>query len=211
MKLKKSVKRKLLIFFILLVAGAGVFCYFKFFRQTNVARKVKIVDKIDKYGYQLRDTKNDAYKEEFKNLKTLLNAKEVNYEEYAKSISKLFIIDFFSLDDKLAKTDVGGVDFVYNEEQVDFLEKAENTYYKYVESNVYGNRQQSLPIVDSVTVNSVESAQYKVNSNGKEDNEAYKVSVTWNYKNDSGNGYQNKATLIVVHEDDVKLSIVELD
>ena len=107
MKLKKSVKRKLLIFFILLVAGAGVFCYFKFFRQTNVARKVKIVDRIDKYGYQLRDTKNDAYKEEFKNLKTLLNAsvKETVVKEsnYVKEV--IFNVESFTLGKTLVPND----------------------------------------------------------------------------------------------------------
>lgn len=212
MKLKKGVKRFLIIFIILVIAAAAVFVYFKFFSGKNGnVKKVKVVDKIDKYGYQLKDSKNEAYKTEFKNLKEILNKDEVNYEDYAKSISKLFIIDFYSLDDKLAKTDVGGVDFVYKDEQVDFLEKAENTYYKYVESNVYGNRQQSLPIVDSVTVESIEQTSFKINSKNETDEKAYKVSVTWLYKNESGSGYQDSATLIVVHDGDVLLSVAEME
>ena len=96
MKLKKSVKRKLIIFFILLVAGAGVFCYFKFFRQTNVARKVKIVDKIDKYGYQLRDTKNDAYKEEFKNLKKILIGKNGSMLKEIGTKARIDLEEYFN-------------------------------------------------------------------------------------------------------------------
>lgn len=211
MKLKKGVKRFLILLLLLIIVGAGVFCYFKFFNKKSVVKKVKVVDKIDKYGYNLKESKNDAYKEEFKNLKTILNEDEVNYEDYAKSISKLFIIDFYSLDDKLAKTDVGGVEFVYKDEQADFLEKAENTYYKYVESNVYGNREQSLPIVSSVTVESIETTEYEIESSKFDDNEAFKVTVTWTYKESSGEGYQNSATLILVHEDEIKLSIVELE
>lgn len=210
MKLKKSVKRFLIVLLILLVACGGVFAYIKFAPNKHRVKKIKIVDKIDKYGYQLKDSKNDLYKNEFKELKKILNSDEVNYEEYAKSISKLFIVDFYSLDDKLAKTDVGGVEFVYKDEQVDFLEKAENTMYKYVESNVYGNRQQNLPAVDSVTVEKIEETSFKINSNGKQDDKAYEVTLTWKYKNDSGSGYQNSATIIVVHEDDVRLSIVEM-
>lgn len=210
MKLKKSVKRFLIVLLILLVAGGGVFAYIKFAPNKHRVKKIKIVDKIDKYGYQLKDSKNDLYKNEFKELKKILNSDEVNYEEYAKSISKLFIVDFYSLDDKLAKTDVGGVEFVYKDEQVDFLEKAENTMYKYVESNVYGNRQQNLPAVDSVTVEKIEETSFKINSNGKQDDKAYEVTLTWKYKNDSGSGYQSSATVIVVHEDDIRLSIVEM-
>lgn len=210
MKLKKSVKRFLIIVLILLVAVGGVIAYIKFAPQKSKVKKIKIVDKIDKYGYQLKDSKNELYKQEFKELKKILNGDEVNYEDYAKSISKLFIIDFYSLDDKLAKTDVGGVEFVYKDEQVDFLEKAENTFYKYVESNVYGNRQQNLPAVDSVNVEKVEPTSFKINSNGKQDDEAYEVTLTWKYRNESGSGYQQNATLIVVHEDDVRLSIAEM-
>lgn len=211
MKLKKSVKRFLIVFLILLVAGVGVFVYIKFAPSKSKVKKVKIVDEIGKYGYQLKDSKNDLYKNEFKELKKILNSSDVNYEEYAKAISKLFIADFYSLDDKLAKTDVGGVEFVYKDEQADFLEKAENTLYKYVESNVYGNREQNLPAVDSVNVEKIEPTTFKINASGKQDDNAYEITVTWKYKNESGSGYQDSATLIVVHEDDIKLSIAEME
>ena len=67
----------------------------------------------------------------------------------------MFIVDFYSLSDKTAKTDVGGVDIVYPDILNNFLENAEDTFYKYVESNVYNNRKQSLPTVNTVTVDNI--------------------------------------------------------
>ena len=58
MKLKKSVKRFLIVFLILLVAGVGVFVYIKFAPSKSKVKKVKIVDEIGKYGYQLKQILN---------------------------------------------------------------------------------------------------------------------------------------------------------
>ena len=51
----------------------------------------------------------------FKELKEILNKDKVDEEEYVKKISEMFIYDFYSLNYKVAKTDIGGTDFVYNE------------------------------------------------------------------------------------------------
>lgn len=40
----------------------------------------------------------------------------------------MFIVDFYSLSDKTAKTDVGGVDIVQPDILNNFLENAENTF-----------------------------------------------------------------------------------
>ena len=68
-----------------------------------------------------------------------------------------------------------------------------------------------MPAVDSVNVEKIEPTSFKINSNDKQDDEAYEVTLTWKYKNESGSGYQQNATLIVVHEDDVRLSIAEME
>jgi len=147
------------------------------------------------------------YKEEFNKLKKILASEKVDEEKYVKSISKLFIIDFYSLSDKLAKTDVGGSDFVHSEELVDFLEQAEDTIYKYVESNVYGGRKQELSTVKSVKVESVSTTSFEYGD--KVDDDAYLVKVSWDYTDSSGDGYQTSATLTFVHEGK-KLVLVEL-
>ena len=204
MRLKKKVKRTLLFILMILLLGGSL--YYLFFYGKRPAKKSKVINTISKYGYELKDSKPEAFKEEFANLKKILSKKDVDEESYAKSISKLFVIDFYSLNDKLAKTDVGGSQFVSNSVKQDFLEKAENTYYKYLESNIYGNRNEELPIVTEAKIESIEKAPFTYGDNS--DEEAYKVNVSWKYNSSSFSSYQKKATIILVHEDN-KLVIVE--
>ncbi len=205
MKLKKKAKIILFIFFLVLLGG--VIYYFFFYNNRSIKKSV-VLTKINDYGYVLKDSKNNAYQKEFKNLEKILKEKKVDEKKYAKSISKLFVIDFYSLDDKKAKTDVGGVDFVNDNAKVDFLEKAENTYYKYLESNLYGDRKTKLPEVSKVKVLDVENTAFTYNETS--DTEGYKVHLTWEYKNDSSfKNYQHESYLTLVH-DGKKLTIVEL-
>lgn len=207
MRLKKGIKRFLYVLFILIVIAFIV--YYLFFTDgKKKTSKVKVLNEIKEYGYKLNDSKNDVYKKLFSDLKSTLKKEEVDEEEYVKIISKMFIVDFYSLDDKLAKTDVGGTDFVHSDAMVDFLEKAQDTMYKYVESNIYGDRTQSLPSVSDVEIKSVEQEAFTYKENV--DDKAYVVDVSWKYTDtSSSNGYQDSATLVFVHEDK-KLSLVEL-
>ena len=59
-------------------------------------------------------------------------------------ISKLFVIDFYSLNSALNKNDIGGKEFVYRNYQEDFSKLAKETIYKYVENNIYGKRNQEF-------------------------------------------------------------------
>ena len=202
----KKVKRKpkkVLIFIILIIilAIAAVASYFIFFDKETV-KEAKVVSKIDNYGYVLKSNKSDAYKKLFKELEKVLSD-EVDEEKYVKTISKMFIVDFYSLGDRNAKTDVGGVDFVHESALENFLLNAEDTFYKYVESNIYGDRKQELPIIDSV-----EKTEFSYLETIDEN--AYKVTASWTYKDPTlAAGYQKKATLVFVHKDK-KLVLVEL-
>jgi len=207
MKLRKKVKRTLLVLILLLIiAVVGIILYKNLTNKAEV-KEVKIVNEIKKYGYKLKDTKTQKYKDMFSELKEILSAKKVDEEEYVRKISEMFIYDFYSLEDKTAKTDIGGVDFVYSEIADNFLQNAQDTYYKYVESNIYNNRNQSLPVVSEITIESVEQEEYAYGE--KNDSEAYKVTVSWNYTDDSFTDYQKEAELIFIH-DDIKLCLVEL-
>ena len=206
MKLKKKVKRIILIIILIGIVIGSYFVYTGFFDKEEV-KATKIVSKIDKYGYQLKDTKPETYKKMFYELKDILEANTVDEDKYLRKITEMFIYDFYSLKDKTAKTDVGGVDFVYGEVLDNFLENAEDTYYKYVESNIYKNRKQSLPVVTNIEITSVEQEAYTYGD--KTDDKAYKVNVKWSYTDDSFSDYQKEADLIFVH-DDIKLSLVEL-
>ncbi len=204
MKLKKKVKRNLLIILMILLLGGGI--YYFFFYGNKTVKKSKVINEIKGYGYALKDTKPEAFKEEFANLKKILSSKDVDEKKYAESISKLFVIDFYSLDDKLAKTDVGGSQFVSDSVKTDFLEKAENTYYKYLESNLYGNRKEKLQTVTSAKVESIDTDDFTYGDSS--DDKAYKVKVSWKYDSSSYSNYQDECYLILVH-DGKKLVIVE--
>lgn len=204
MKLKKRTRRTLIFLLIIILAVAGYFIYDKYF--TTEVKKVVTIDSIPAYGYKLKDNKPEKYKKMFKQLKEILDEKPVDKEKYAKKITEMFIFDFYSLKDKSLKTDVGGVDFIHPDILTNYLENAENTYYKYVESNLYGKRKQDLPTVDKVTINKVEQTEYKYNN--EVDSEAYKVNVKWTYTSSKYDDYQDEADLIIVHKDK-KLYIVE--
>ena len=137
----------------------------------------------------------------------ILEKDKVNYEDYASKLAEMFIVDFYSLSDKTAKTDVGGVDIVYPDILNNFLENAEDTFYKYVESNVYNNRKQSLPTVNTVTVDNIEKTSFTYNDTIDEN--AYKVKVSWDYTDEEFANYQKEANLVSVNKDK-KLYLVEL-
>ncbi len=207
MKLKKKFKI-ILIVLLIIVVGVLAFLGYKKFFGTPTVKEAKVLNTIKEYDYVLKDNKSKKYQSLFKELAEILEEKEVDYEKYASKLAEMFIVDFYSLDDKTAKTDVGGVDIVHPTALNNFLENAENTYYKYVESNIYNNRTQSLPEVDTVTVESVEQTTFTYGETI--DEEAYSVKVTWTYTDESFSEYQKEATLIFVH-DGKKLYLVELN
>lgn len=208
----KKVKRKPKKLFIFMILGiilliVGVASYFIFFDKETV-KEAKVLSKIDDYGYVLKSNKSSAYKKLFKELENTLSEKSVDEEKYAKTITKMFIVDFYSLGDRTAKTDIGGVDFVHEKALDNFVLNAENTLYKYVESNIYGDREQELPIVDTVTINNIEKEEYSYLETIDEN--AYKVTASWTYTDSKvANGYQDSGTFIFVHNDK-KLVLVEI-
>lgn len=208
MKLKKKVKRNILIIVVVALIILLGFVIWSAIRNSNEeVKEVKVISQIDKYGYKLKENKPKAYKDMFKELEDILKEKEVDEEAYVKKISEMFIYDFYSLDDKAAKTDIGGVDFVYESIAPNFLQNAQDTYYKYVESNIYNNRNQKLPIVKDINVISTDQSPFAY---GEEtDEEAYNVEITWDYTDSAFSTYQKTATLVFIH-DGVKLSLVEL-
>lgn len=205
MKLKKKVKVVLSLIVIIVLLIISYLIYKNFF-SNNKVEEAKVISSIEDYGYHLKDNKNSTYSKMFYELKDILEKDKVDEEEYAKKIAEMFIYDFYSLDDKAAKNDIGGVDFIHQAALPNFLENAESTYYKYVESNIYGNRKQSLPMVDKVEIGELDNIEYSYE--GGIDSKAYQVPVTWNYTKDTFASYQKSANVIIVHQDN-KLCIVE--
>ena len=205
MKLKKKAKKVLICLLIILLIIAIVLAIKSV--NTKEVKEAKIVNEIKEYGYKLTDTKNAQYKKMFEELKAILEADEVDEEAYVKKISEMFVYDFYSLKNKTSKTDIGGVDFVHPDMLENFLQNAQDTYYKYVENNIYGNRKQALPTVSDIKVEEVKQDSYEYN--GKTDDKAYNVDMSWSYTDSQFSDYQKEADLVFVHEGK-KLCLVEL-
>ena len=206
MKLKKKPKRILIGILVVVAVAAIAYVAINTFGGKEV-KEAKVLKTIKKYGYTLKDNKTKRYQEMFAELDKILKKDPVDEEEYAKQITKMFIYDFYSQEDKSAKTDVGGTDFIYQANLENFLENAEDTYYKYVESNIYGDRKQDLPVVDEITIDSVEQTEFAYGETADEN--AYEVKVSWTYTDGNLSDYQSEATLTFIHEG-IKLSLAEL-
>ena len=190
-----------LILVVIIVIGLKFTLEFLVKDDKNVVTK-KELDSLELYGYTLDDYDSDLYKEYFNDLKGTLNSKEVNYEDYAKEIVKLFVSDFYTLDNKLTSSDIGGVEFIPSDMVENFKMHAGDTMYNHVKTNIYGDRVQKLPIVKSVEVTNIENITYTYKD---KEYSAYKVSARWEYQEDLG--YKNNEIFTLI-KDNNKLYIV---
>ncbi len=204
--MKRRTDIKILIFLILiglaLFGYLGYRVYNDFFKDTDTR---KPIDSIGLYEYTLSNNDTDVYKDNFKALSKVLNEKPINYSEYAKSISKLFIIDLYTLNNKMGSTDIGGVEFLHKDLRDNFKENMGATLYKFMETNLDGKRTQKLPEVKEVNVDNIIETKYTYNS---ETYEGYLVDVSWSYVVDLG--YETKAKLTIINDKDI-LYIVKSD
>lgn len=201
-------KSKRLLTFLIITIIIFIICFlaYSFLFNDSKEKEVKIIKSIQGYNYNLNENETEIYKNEFNNLDEILSKDDINYEEYAISIAKLFIIDFYTLDNKVSKNDIGGVDFIKESMKDNFIEEARSTFYKYLEVKT-DNRSQSLPVVSKITDVSIEETKFTYTDKTIDEN-AYKVTISWNYKEELG--YENSANMIIVKENK-KLYIVEMD
>lgn len=190
-----------LILIVIIVIGVKFTFEFLVKDDKNVVTK-KELDSLELYGYTLDDYDSALYKEYFNDLKSTLNSEEVNYEDYAKEIVKLFVSDFYTLDNKLTSSDIGGVEFIPSDMVENFKMHAGDTMYNHVKTNIYGDRVQELPIVKRVDVTNLESITYTYKD---KEYSGYKVSASWEYQEDLG--YKNSEIFTLI-KDNNKLYIV---
>lgn len=184
----------LAILIMVLIYSAGGIYYIKYVYKDNNEPVVKNLDEIEGYPYSLKSNASSLYKVEFNILKDNL---EDNYseEEYINSICKLYIIDLYSLNNKLNKYDVN-TEFIYPDIISNYKLNIENTLYKYLEDNSDGDRNQELPTVSSVTIDEVNDDVYSLN---KEEVPCKKVKVIISYDKDLG--YDNSGLITLVKVD----------
>jgi len=203
--MNKKVKLGIILIVTIVLAIIGGYMIFGNREKSEPLPVIKEIDNIEKFGYVLYDNKSELYKTYFEQLKETLNQEEVNEEKYVEILASLFVIDFYSLNNKVTNTDVGGLDFIHEQALETFRLKAQDTIYKYIESNVYGDRNQKLPEVKNVTIVKVE--QTKFESNVVSDELAYTVNLKVEYVEDLK--YPTEINLTIVHVEE-KLYIVEV-
>lgn len=197
--MSKKTNSKIILLFI--VVGIILFSVlfikvYNDFIKDNSAQKE--ISSIEYYGYTLNSNDTDLYKNYYKELDKVLKEKQVDYRSYASLLSKLFIVDVYNLNNKLASTDIGGLEFIHPDLKENFKENMSETLYKYVESNIDGKRTQELPIVKEVKVDNVFETKYTYNDN---EYDAYLVNTNWTYEKDLG--YQTSSKLTVIKVDNI--------
>lgn len=207
--MNKKIQKIISIIIVAMMIGIVVYLFFINNDHINkqTTKKVTIVNEIKNYNYKLDDNKPQSYKKLFEELKVVLAKEQPNDNDYASVISKMFIVDFYTLSNKITKYDVGGTIFIHPSIVDNFIKNATDTVYKYIDSNIYGDRNQELPEVKSIEVLGVKTITAKYLTN-KIDNNAIEVNLKWTYKMDLG--YETTAKVILIHEDK-KLFIVEMD
>lgn len=206
-KKKKRFKfKKIILLFLLFVLIIGFIFTKKLFKKEPVPTEALVIDTIDNFSYQLNDNETKYYNELFNSLKELLSTDDYNEDDYAVIIAKLFLADFYDLDSKLMKSDIGGTQFVYEQYRTDFELGAINSLYKSVESNVYGDRKQKLPVVKNVEMVNLTKGSFAYNDST--DNNAYYLDMSIDYEKDLG--YPTNVKLILIHVND-KLEIASME
>lgn len=180
-----------LVIIIFLVIGYGIYKIIPSKEETKPSYEVK------GYNYVLYNNMSSTYKSLFHKLSTELEKEEIDEKVYATLISKMFLIDFYTLSDKITKNDVGGVEFIYTPARENFVLEASDTIYKYVENNIDSDRTQELPKVKEVAVDDTNITTTSYTHGDIIDDNAYQIKATITYENDLG--YPTNIVLILIH------------
>lgn len=195
-KINQINKIKKILRIVMLVVVALIAIYAIFVAIPSKKNKDEGIENINnKYILYKRDS--SLYKENFEKLRTILETSPVDNKEYAETIVKLFVIDFYTLDNKNDNTDIGGLQYVHSNLKDNLVLNASSTMYKYIKTT------KELPKVKSITSVDTRETTYKIND---KDYSAYAITINWEYDKDLG--YEKQGTFIVVN-DNGDLSIVE--
>lgn len=195
-KINQINKIKKILRIVMLVVVALIAIYAVFVAIPSKKNKDEGIENINnKYILYKRDS--NLYKENFEKLRTILETSPVDNKEYAETIVKLFVIDFYTLDNKDDNTDIGGLQYVHSNLKDNLVLNASSTMYKYIKTT------KELPRVKSITSVDTKETSYKISD---KDYSAYAITINWEYDKDLG--YEKQGTFIVVN-DNGDLSIVE--
>ena len=195
--MRKRYKIGLIVISVLLVIVISLGVLKIFFNKGEELKKEanvsNVISNITDYGYTLDDRDTDYMKDTFHELEDILSASEVDYHLYADTLAKLFVIDFYTLDNKINKYDVGSLEYILSSKVDMFRQKAVDTIYRDILDNTYRDRIQDLPEITNVTVLNTEDVTFTLN---EEEVNAIKVTMNYEYKEDLG--YDTEGTIYFV-------------
>ena len=180
--------------------------------KDDASATVKDENVISSMNYVLRDNATDIHKEYFAEFKNAVESDGGSDADVAGLVCKNFVADFYTWTNKQGQYDVGGLYYVYNgEDQVgDYKDalylQARDSFYKYLSNYINDYGSENLLEVESVTVTKAQKASYdyvinafkewvlvEEDEDGKSydkvyddfDYDAYDVTCTWTYKENS--------------------------
>ena len=192
--MRRKYKILLGITFFLIVLCLIIYLAVIFIPKARV-NNYKEIDEIKGYDYVLEDRDTSVLQENFHKLKEVLTSSSIDYKLYAEYLSKLFIIDLFTMDNKDSKYDIGGTEYVYPEVLENYELNVTDTLYKYLESK-QNSKRDKYPIVSKIDLLSIEEGSYTYNKN---EYKSYIVNLEWDYEEDLG--YYNKGEVTVIEKD----------
>lgn len=219
-KKKKKVNKevvKTISFVLVIIAVISVIGYLCFLvignNKNNKPQETvkKNINEIEGYGITLDDQDSELYKELFNELKKNLESKDINKKEYAKSVAEMYIVDLYSINNKLNKYDIS-TELIWPTIADNYRTQVMDTLYLYVEDNSRKQRDQNLPEVKSIEVDTIKESKYVYNNGTDKDTsddvtyDAYEIELTWTYR--IKYGYDTTATVIVINDND-KMYVVE--
>lgn len=196
-KRKRKFRKKALFCIILLIIS--IILYILIFHSSAVVSIIKKTETTSKFDYTLEKRDTSLMKENFKELDKILSEETINYESYAQTLSKLFIIDLYTIDNKKNMYDVGSLEYVYDKDN--FKINAQNTIYKYIEDE-NTRKSGTLPIVKSINIDEKSTGTFDYNENTYD---SYIFNLSWTYEKDLG--YDNKGKVEIIKIED-KLYVV---
>lgn len=185
-KNKKS-KRSFLIVIILTIA-----CFSVYFIIFNKKDNNEILNKIEGYDYFIAENDSSLTKKLYNELNSILSNSEINYEEYAKTISKMFIADLYTLNNKNNKYNVTSKIYFYPEYRDNYSLKVKNTIYKYISSL------QEKPEVISIDVTNVETDNISLENKTYD---GYLINLKWQYDKDYG--YDQSGIVSIIKDNNI--------
>lgn len=210
MKKKRKLKVWPIVTLIVIILFAlMLFCLKDIYKilKNNGQKEINILSEIPAYGYTLNENDSEYFGTLFKELKKLLESDTHPEKEYVNLVSKMFLVDFYSLNAAINKNDIGGTQFVWKDFQSDFTSKAKSSVYAYVENNIYGDRKQELPLVTEASIISSKQQKIEFSDIDVKDEDGYLVTVQLVYAKSLD--YPEKIELMLVHNDQ-KLEIAQM-